>query len=85
MRERASMTRGGSITRRPWEKPLAAVGKPYKLPSSSAVCGDLLALKRTLCDPENRSDSAWVRRMLCDLNKRMTYEFPPGAREVPHF
>jgi hypothetical protein len=58
MREGASMTPGGAISQRSWEKPLAAVGKPYKLPCWSAVCGDLLALERVLWGPENRSDSA---------------------------
>jgi hypothetical protein len=58
MRERASTTRVGSIDKRLWEEPLAAVGKPYKLPGWSAVCAGVLTLKRTLCGPENRSDSA---------------------------
>ena len=58
MRERRSMTRVGSITKRPGEERLAAVGKPYKLPGWSALCGDLLMLKRTLCESGNRCDSA---------------------------
>jgi hypothetical protein len=43
MRNLASTTPLGSITKIPWEEPLAAVGKPYKLPAWSAVSGDLLA------------------------------------------
>jgi hypothetical protein len=35
----------GSITKIPWEEPLAAVGKPYKLSAWSTVSGDLLAPK----------------------------------------
>jgi hypothetical protein len=58
MRDRACVTPVGSITERSWEQALAAVGKPYKLPGWSTVCGDLLALKRTLYGPENRSASA---------------------------
>jgi len=57
MGERPSMTRVGSIAKRPWQESLAAVGKPYKLPGSITVCGDLLVLNGTLYDLENRSDS----------------------------
>jgi hypothetical protein len=58
MRERASMTPVGSIAKRPWEGPLATVGKPYKLPAWSTVSEDLLTLNRTLYGIGNRADSA---------------------------
>jgi len=45
MRNLASTTPVGSITKIPWEEPLAAVGKPYKLPGWSTVSGDLLVPK----------------------------------------
>jgi hypothetical protein len=85
MRERASMTRVGSITGRRWKEPLAAVGKPYKLPAWSTVCGDLLAVKRTLSRLENRSDSTGDCLSRCDSNRRTRYESAPRTREVPHF
>ena len=85
MRKRPSMTRVGSIAKRPWEEPLAAVGKPYKLPGWSTVCGDLRALNGTLCDLENRSDSTWDCLSLFDLNRRTMYRPVPTAREVLDF
>ena len=45
MRNLASTTPVGSITKIPWEEALAAVGKPYKLPCRSTVSEDLLAPK----------------------------------------
>jgi hypothetical protein len=45
MRNLASTTPAGSITKILWEEPLAAVGKPYKFPAWSTVSGDLLAPK----------------------------------------
>jgi hypothetical protein len=74
MRNRASTTPVGSITNIPWEEPLAAVGKPYKLPAWSTVCRNLLAPKWTLCASENRSDSAAYGLSLFDLNGRARYE-----------
>ena len=85
MRQRASMTRVGSIRERPSKKPLAAVGKPYKLRGWSAVCENLLALKRTLCCPENRLDSGWNCLTLFARNRRTRHEYALAAREVPHF
>jgi hypothetical protein len=85
MRNLASTTPVGSITERPSEKPLAPVGKPYTLPGWSAVCGNLLALRRTLCCPENRLDSAWNCLTLFARNRRTRHEYAPAAREVPHF
>jgi len=82
MRKRPSMTRVGSIAKRTWVEPLAAVGKPYKSPGWGTVCGDLLALKRTLCGPENRSDSAGDCLSLFDLNRRTMYESAPTGSEV---
>jgi hypothetical protein len=58
MRDGAGKERFGSFTKHPWKELLAAVGKPYKLPGWITLSGDLLALKGTLCGPENRSDSA---------------------------
>src|SRR5258707_5158771 len=85
MRERASMTRAGSITKRPGKERLAEVGKPYKLPGWSTLCGNLLALKRTLFSPENLSDSAWDCLRLFDWNRRTMHESALPAREVPRF
>ena len=59
MQERASMTPVGSITKGPWEAPLATVGKPYKLPGWSTVPGDLLTPNRRPRGSENRADSTW--------------------------
>jgi hypothetical protein len=69
MRNLASTTPVGSITKIPSEEPFAAVGKPYKLPCRSAVCGDVLVSERALCSPEMPSDSASDCRGLSDLSE----------------
>jgi len=85
MQKRASMTWVGTITKCPAEKPLATVGKPYKLPDWSAVCRDFLMPNRTLCGFRHRADSAWGGRRLFDSNRPIRHECAPSTREVPHF
>src|ERR1700735_2412270 len=85
MRERTSTTPVDSVAKRPWEWPLATVGKPYKLPAWSTVSEDLLTLNRTLCGFRHRADSAWGGRRLFDSNRPCRHECAPSAREVPHF
>jgi|HubBroStandDraft_1064217.scaffolds.fasta_scaffold02619_6 hypothetical protein len=84
MRERAGRTRAGLIPERSGEEPLATVGKPYKLPDWSAVCGDFLAPSRTLCGSRNRADSKWGWLRLFDSNRPTRHESAPSARKGPH-
>ena len=65
--------------------PLAAVGKPYKLPGWSTACECFLALNIRLCELEHCSNSAWDCLSLFDLNRRTPRESAPAGREVRHF
>ena len=85
MRERASMASVGSIAKRPWEGPLATVGKPYKLPAGSTVWEDLLTPNRTLCGSRTRADSARDSLGLLVPNFRTRYDSASSARKGPHF
>jgi len=69
MRNLASRTPVGSITKIPWEEALAAVGKPYELPCRSTVCRDFLVSERALWSPEMPPDSASDCRGLFDLSE----------------
>ena len=74
IRDRAGKKSLSSLTGWPWDMPLAAVGKPYKLPEWNAVCGDFLTSKTTFCSPKKRCDLARDCLREFDLNGRATCE-----------